>query len=147
MKTSLDGVLSRAEALNSSVEKLYRTLSRHLRPVHFYIVLCVAFFFSTSGVIFNVLLTPPPYGARQKANGDREYLLIAQGMHSQYSMEGYFSGFLTTMGGICIVLATRELRRPSPDCRRASAFVAGFCACSLGLLARFKRKAGFGSLL
>lgn len=146
MKSGLETALGRAQSLNEALDRAYRSLCKYLRPVHFYIALCVAFFFSTSGVIYNVLLTPPPYSMREKPNGEHDYSFIAPGMQSQFSMEGYVSGFLTTVGGICIVLATRELRRPSPDCAKAAAFAIGFCSCAGGLLLRFKRKAGFGSL-
>jgi len=147
MKPGLEAALSRAEALNDALEKIYHSICSYLRPVHLYIALCIAFFFSTSGVIYNVLLTPPPYSVRQKPNGENEYSFTAPGMQSQYSMEGYVSGFLTTMGGICIVLATRELRKPSPDCGKAVIFAFAFCACAGALLMRFKKKTGFGSLL
>ncbi|KWX14888.1 WD-repeat family protein [Giardia duodenalis assemblage B] len=84
----------RAVGYGASAIILVVRIYKQIKPIHLYILLCMAYMFSTSGVIYNLINTPPPYGMERVGVNESRPVFIASGMMTQYSTEGYVSGLL-----------------------------------------------------
>ncbi|EFO62250.1 Hypothetical protein GLP15_4440 [Giardia lamblia P15] len=115
---------------------------RHIKPFYFYILLCIAYMFSTSGVIYNIINTPPPYGIERVGINETKPVFIANGMMTQYSTEGYVSGLLNLVAGVSLVLALVELRSKRCNGLLVCIYVFTFCASCLIQKRRFNKKTG-----
>lgn len=123
-------------------DNLVARVYRHIRPLYFYILLCIAYTFSTSGVIYNLINTPPPYGIERVGVNETKQVFIASGMMTQYSTEGYVSGLLNLVAGVSLVLALVELRSKRCNGLLAFAYALTFCVSCLIQKRRFNKKTG-----
>ncbi|TNJ28853.1 OST3 / OST6 family, transporter family protein [Giardia muris] len=100
-----------ADRIQANATMAAAWVSRVIQPVHFYIAICIAYMLSTSGIIFNVINQPPPYGEQQNADGTVTTTTLYRGMQMQYSSEGYMSGLINLIIGLSCVMLLREVRR------------------------------------
>lgn len=123
---------------NNMVVRIYK----QAKPIYFYILLCIAYMLSTSGIIYNLINTPPPYGMERVGINETKPVFIASGMMSQYSTEGYVAGILNLVAGVSLVLALVELRSKRCSGFLALIYVTIFLASCLIQRKRFNKKTG-----
>lgn len=97
---------------------------------------------STSGIIYNLINTPPPYGMERVGVNETKPVFIASGMMSQYSTEGYISGIINLVAGISLVLALVELRSKRCSGTLAFIYIVIFLVSCLIQKRRFNKKTG-----
>ena len=132
----------RASRIWSFCDNLVVRTYKQIKPIHLYILLCMAYMFSTSGVIYNLINTPPPYGMERVGVNESRLVFIANGMMTQYSTEGYVSGLLNLVAGVSLVLTLVELRSKRCNGTLAFAYVLTFCVSCLLQKRRFNKKTG-----
>lgn len=113
-----------------------------VEPIYFYVLLCIAFMLSTSGVIYNVINTPPPYSMERVGENEVQAKFIASGMMTQYSTEGYISGILNLTAGVSLVMTIHELRSKRCSGRLAAIYVVIFCFACVVQKNRYSKKTG-----
>lgn len=143
MSRTLSRVIDSLESAQDTVADIAEKICSVIQPLHFYIALCIAFFFSTSGVIYNIINNAPPYGQEKDERGNDVVISIAKGIHSQFSTEGYISGSLTVISGLLIVFAMRDLKKPSSTGLRAAIYTSGSVLCCYFIYRRFRYKTGW----
>lgn len=138
----MKAVIRVADRIQAWATKTTAWASRAVRPVHFFVAICIAYMLSTSGIIFNVINQPPPYGEQRNADGTVTTTLLYRGMHMQYSNEGYMSGLINLVIGLSCVMLLREIRKEARP-----HYLGGELAVCLGAYAlqvhRVHQKLGF----